>query len=91
MTDREQRPQFVEWVGGRDGRRMKWGDFEYVEQTTHNGVLSKEFVFQRVSGDWPDDADLITLADGDAPAHKSHFGGVVRGSGESRTILVYID
>lgn len=87
-------PQFIEWVGGGFARRrMRWGKFVYEERGGGAGFTQRRRTFERIAGEWPDDATLITLADGDDPEHPHHFGGFVEaGDGPSvKRITVYTD
>ena len=87
------KPEFVGWIGeGRTRARRRWEGFVYDEISVASGYANKSVVLQRVEGEWPDDATLITLADGDDPEHPSHFGGKVwRYAAGMRRVTVYID
>ena len=89
---RDDGPHFVEWVGeGYRERRMRWGAFVYLERGTRNGVGSKDYTVTREAGEWPSDADLITLCDGSAPARPHHFGGNVSRTGDRASVTVNVD
>ena len=80
------RPEFIEWVE-TGGARRRCGDFEYIDglpgsQASYYG--RKVQVIERVSGEWPSDKDLITIADGDDPESPHHFGGQVHTIGTDR-------
>lgn len=86
------KPQFEGWVGdGHTTRRMRWGEFVYEDRSAGSRYGSKPVTFRRIEGEWPSNEALITLADGDDPAHPHHFGGTVNGFGEERHIVVYTD
>ncbi len=84
-------PTFVAWIGRH--RRMRWGKFVYEERGGGAGFNHSRRTLQRIEGEWPDDATLITLADGDDPEQPHHFGGFVRdGDGPNeKHITVYTD
>ena len=85
-------PTFVAWIRTHS-RRMRWGGFVYDERGGGAGFTQSRRILKRIEGDWPDDATLITLADGDDPDHPHHFGGVVvDGDGpDEKRITVYTD
>jgi len=61
-------------------------------QMIRRGRGSHEYIATLQSGDWPSDADLITLADGSTPPNSRHFGGSVRSAGHDRkNVTVFVD
>lgn len=93
------KPKFIEWFeaeGGVMKARRSCGDFVYLSSGggSYYGRATHEIV--RESGEWPTDADLITIADGGDPereGHPGHFGGAVnRGRDENtKVVTVYTD
>lgn len=86
-------PEFLGWQNGLGKTaRRKFGEFVWDEDSLPGSNSRKVKQMTRIEGYWPDDESLITLADGDEPPRKFHFGGIVeRISSDVRRVTVYID
>lgn len=74
-----------------DGGIHEWGEFRYA-MYGGSGYSNKWRIIKRLAGEWPTDAQLITLADGDDPDHPSHFGGRVDAlHNDTKHVTVYVD
>lgn len=55
------------------------------------GLTILEFDIELISGEWPNDKDILTLCDGDDPKHPCHFGGKVTKNSNKAHAILYID
>lgn len=92
IDPRESSSTFISWIGGYKFSQKRWNNFSYLEETTGVTRSMKIFNVIRLDGSWPSDEDLITLCDGDAPNHPSHFGGKVTETfTDTKKVVVFTD
>lgn len=59
------------------GRKIVWNEAKLTIKKTRSWLSTSKYEVTLDEGEWPSDADLMTLCDGDVPPLVRYFGGSV--------------